>query len=195
MRTLLPAVFFLAACAPPAPPTPWTPVPSKTGDRIAAHAVDQSKWGTNYDASYKRLAYPGGDVARDRGACTDVVIRALRSVGYDLQKLVHEDAKKNRRRYPRIDRLDTNIDHRRCPNLVAYFKTHGKELDKEAAWRDWQPGDVVFWKLLGGLDHVGVVTGVRNSDGKPWVVHNIAGTAHEDALTNWKIVGRYRFPR
>jgi uncharacterized protein YijF (DUF1287 family) len=165
------------------------------GDRIAAHAVKQASWGTKYDASYRKLAYPGGDVARDRGACTDVVIRALRSVGYDMQKLVHEDARKNRKRYRRIERLDWNIDHRRCPNLAVYFKTYGKSLDQGAAWRDWQPGEIVFWKLGNGLDHVGVVTGVRGGDGRPWVVHNIAGTAHEDAITNWKIVGRYRFPR
>lgn len=165
------------------------------GERVAAHAVSQAGWGTRYDASYQRLKYPNGDVPRDRGACTDVVIRALRSVGYDLQKLVHEDAKAHRRRYPRIERLDPNIDHRRCPNLVVYFRTYGKGLKKDAPWRDWQPGEIVFWKLPNGLDHVGVVAEPRNPDGKPWVVHNIAGTAHEDAITAWQIVGRFRFPK
>ena len=191
------SVFLLGlltvACGRPAEPPPWTP--ETVQDRIAKHAVAQSTWGTNYDASYARLSYPGGDVPRLRGACTDVIVRAMRSVGYDLQKLIHEDAKRNPGRYPRIDKLDRNIDHRRCPNLVAYFRKYGQKLSFEVAYSEWKPGEIVFWKLPNGLDHVGIVTSVRNREGRPWVVHNIAGTAHEDALNNWQIVGRYRFPK
>ncbi|MGV3614832.1 MAG: DUF1287 domain-containing protein [Fimbriimonas sp.] len=191
--------LFLGGCASsglaPAPAIVPSGPPTTTAEKIAAHAVEQSGWGTRYDASYKRLAYPNGDVPRERGACTDVVVRALRHVGYDLQKLVHEDARRNRRRYPRIERLDTNIDHRRCPNLVAYFRAYGTELKTDAPWSEWRAGEIVFWKLPYGADHVGIVTGTRAADGRPWVVHNIAGTAHEDTISAWRIVGRFRFPK
>lgn len=163
--------------------------------KIASNAVRQLAWKTVYNASYARLAYPGGDVPKDRGACTDVVIRALRPLGYDLQKLVHEDAKAHPSRYPAIQHLDPNIDHRRCPNLVAYFRAHGKSLSIKAPWRQWQAGEFVFWKLPGtNRDHVGVVSATRNPNGRPWVIHNIAGIAHEDAMERYRIVGRYRFP-
>lgn len=166
-------------------------------ERIAAHAIEQTTWGTRYDARYERIAYPNGDVPRSRGVCTDVVIRALRAVGYDLQRLIHEDARSHPRRYRRIDRLDRNIDHRRCPNQVAFFRAHGRTLSHDVArarWSDWKPGDIVFWILDNGRDHVGIVTSSRDRDGKPWVVHNLGGTRHESVLTKWRLVGRYRFP-
>lgn len=166
-------------------------------ERIAAHAIEQTTWGTRYDARYERIAYPNGDVPRSRGVCTDVVIRALRSVGYDLQRLIHEDARKHPRRYPRIDRLDRNIDHRRCPNQVAYFRAYGRTISHNTArptWSDWKPGDIVFWVLDNGRDHVGIVTAKREPNGKPWVVHNLGGTRHENVLTQWRLVGRFRFP-
>jgi len=161
-------------------------------DKIVASALDQATWGTRYDASYASLKYPGGDVPRDRGACTDVVIRSLRSAGYDLQKLVHEDIVHSRSLYPKYSGQkgpDTNIDHRRCKNLVVFFKRHGIQP------KTWSPGDFVFWKLNSGLDHVGVLVNEKGKSGNWMVVHNIAGTAKEDVLNAWQIVGHYRYPK
>lgn len=169
--------------------------PPSIGDKIADAAIAQTSWGTRYDAAYVKLSYPGGDVPKSQGVCTDVVIRSLRTVGFDLQKLIHEDAKRNPRAYPRIQRLDRNIDHRRCPNQVAFFGRFGQKLSVESIRPEaFLPGDFVFWKLNNGLDHVGVVTG-RKTGKRPWVVHNLGGTSHEDALTTWRIVGHYRFPK
>ncbi len=169
--------------------------PPTVGDRIAASAIAQTSWGTRYDATYVKLSYPGGDVPKNQGVCTDVVIRSLRTVGFDLQKLIHEDAKRNPRAYPRIQRLDRNIDHRRCPNQMVYFSRFGQKLAvKTIRPEAFLPGDFVFWKLDNGLDHVGVVTGTKTGN-RPWVVHNLGGTSHEDVLTSWRIVGHYRFPK
>lgn len=164
------------------------------GDQIAGAAIAQLAWQTRYDASYAKLGYPMGDVPRDRGACTDVVIRALRVIGRDLQQEIHEDARAHPGLYPRIASLDKNIDHRRCPNLRVLFGRFGKSLPLSEPTSTWKPGEIVFWKLPSGLDHVGIVTRTPKGGTNPWVVHNIAGIAHEDALTRWKIVGRYRFP-
>jgi len=154
-------------------------------ERVAAGARAQLASPARYDASYRAVAYPGGDVPLDRGACTDVVVRAYRTAGYDLQELVHRDMKS--RRLP----TDTNIDHRRVRNQAAFFKRHGESLALDA---DWQPGDVVCWKLDSGLDHTGVVSWKKSPSGRPLVVHNISWTKEEDVLTKWKIVGHYRYP-
>lgn len=147
--------------------------------------------GTRYDGAYLKLAYPGGDVPADQGVCTDVVIRAYRAAGYDLQQLVYEDAKADIRRYPRIgsaDKLDPNIDHRRCPNLVAYLEAHADEPS------DWEPGDIVFWKLPGNRDHVGMVGTRAAADGTPLMIHNIPNNIREDnALLAWPMAGHYRW--
>ncbi len=165
-----------------------------TAEKIVAHAREQTTWGTRYDPAYVRLKYPGGDVPRDRGVCTDVVIRALRSVGYDLQKLVYEDKKRAPRAYPSRKR-DPNIDHRRCRELIPFFRRHGQELPiRPVNPSDWKPGDLVFWKLPGGLDHVGILSDRRNPEGWPLVIHNIRTTAEEDVLWEWKVVARFRYP-
>jgi uncharacterized protein len=164
--------------------------PSSDGVRLAEAAIRQLAWKTRYDASYARLTYPMGDVPRDQGACTDVVIRAYRALSLDLQQAIHEDARRHPRAYPRIKKLDPNIDHRRCPNQRAYFARWGTELPLTSA--DWRPGDIVFWKLANGLDHVGIVTAPPGGQSQPWVVHNIAGIAHEPVLNHWKIVGHFR---
>lgn len=147
-----------------------------------------------YDASYRRLSYPGGDVPADRGACSDVIVRALRWAGYDLQKLIHEDMTKAT--YPRAGgRRDKNIDHRRVANQVVYFARHGLKLSITAFRPErFKPGDIVTWKLPSGLDHVGIVSD-RKVDGRPLMIHNISGAAEEDVLTEWKMTGHYRFPK
>lgn len=170
----------------------------RVGMRIVEAAREQLSWGTRYDPSYVRLQYPKGDVPKDRGVCTDVVIRALRAVGHDLQRLIHEDAKRAPGAYPRIERRDPNIDHRRCPNQMAFLARHGARLGTSlsgAARRTWQPGDIVFWKLDNGLDHVGIVTDRIGQSGLPMAVHNLSTPAEEDVLGRWTITGHFRYPK
>ncbi len=142
-----------------------------------------------YTVGYFKLGYPNGDIPRSKGVCTDVVIRSLRHAGFDLQKLIHDDAKANRAAYPRIQKLDTNIDHRRVPNQAVYFTRNQKRLSLFA----WRPGDIVWWKLPNGLDHIGVLSDRRGQSGELMVIHNIRTTAEEDVLNKWKIVGHYRW--
>lgn len=150
-----------------------------------------------YDSAYRRLAYPGGDVPLQTGVCTDVVIRALRKTGSDLQQLVHEDMKAHFGAYPKnwgMRGPDANIDHRRVPNLQTYLKRRGMAVaitDKPA---DYRPGDIVTWNLSGsGIPHIGIVSD-RRGGGRPLVIHNIGrGTQEEDVLFSWKLTGHYRW--
>ncbi|MBN8738863.1 MAG: DUF1287 domain-containing protein [Xanthomonadaceae bacterium] len=150
-----------------------------------------------YDAAYARVAYPGGDVPVDRGVCTDVVIRAYRGIGVDLQQRVHEDMRAHWAAYPKLWGLrgpDRNIDHRRVPNLATFFARHGRSLPvsrTDAAV--YAPGDIVTWMLPGNLPHIGLVTAQRRN-GRPLIVHNIgAGTQIEDMLFDYPITGHYRY--
>lgn len=151
-----------------------------------------------YDGSYRRLAYPGGDVPPERGVCTDVVIRAYRNAGIDLQVLVHEDLRRAFAAYPRmrgVPRPDRNIDHRRVPNLATFFARHGTVLPASRDAGDYRPGDIVTWRLASGLPHVGIVS-ARVSGGRPLAIHNIgAGTVFEDVLFAHPITGHFRYPR
>jgi len=151
-----------------------------------------------YDPTYFRIDYPNGDVPSGKGVCTDVVIRAYRKMGIDLQKEVHEDMKANFSLYPKfwgLKRPDKNIDHRRVPNLMKYFSRHESEqiISNNAA--DYLPGDVVSWRLNGGLTHIGMVSAQKSDDGKRFlIVHNIgAGQVLEDCLFEFEIIGHYRF--
>ncbi|UQA23262.1 DUF1287 domain-containing protein [Stenotrophomonas sp. NY11291] len=154
---------------------------------------------TRYDPAYQVLAYPGGDVPLDRGVCTDVVVRALRSLGLDLQARVHEDMRGNFSAYPAIwglTRPDRNIDHRRVPNLMRWFERQGWQQPITAAAADYVAGDIVAWKLNGnGLLHVGIVSDRKLANGTPLVLHNIArGTREENLLFQHAIIGHYRMP-
>lgn len=173
-------------------------VNASTADKIVGGARKQLKSPANYTPGYFRIGYPNGDLPADQGVCTDVVVRSLRNAGYDMQKLIHEDMKRRFSRYPRREaKPDANIDHRRVPNLVFYFRTYGKRLPISVsgeALSTWRAGDFVFWKLPSGLDHCGVISDRKNSKGVPLVIHNISRTAEEDVLETWKIVGHYRFP-
>lgn len=165
--------------------------------KVAAGAEARAKKAEVYDPAYVKLAYPMGDVADDRGVCTDTVIRAFRHAGVDLQVKVHEDMASNFGVYPKIWGLtkpDRNIDHRRVSNLETYFKRKGgaRTLSKAAA--DYRAGDIVSWRLTGGgLPHIGVVT--RNTqNGQPLIAHNIgAGTREEPCLFDWPMSGWFRF--
>jgi len=164
----------------------------------AAHA--QVGVTIHYDGSYRRLDYPGGDVPEDRGVCTDVVIRALRAAGIDLQQRVHQDMRGHFGAYPSIWGLstaDSNIDHRRVPNLETFFTRAGMALPVSEQASGYRAGDIVSWRLPNGLPHIGILSDRRSADGlRPLVVHNIgAGTQVEDVLFAWTPVGHFRpFP-
>lgn len=174
---------------------PAQPVP--VADRVVSAARRQVGVTTSYDPAYVRLAYPGGDVPADRGVCTDVVIRALRAVGLDLQQAVHEDMSARWNAYPRLWDLpgpDPNIDHRRVPNLMVYFRKHHDALPLSQDPADYAPGDIVAWRLANGRLHIGVVSDRRATDGRcPLVIHNIgAGAREEDVLFLFEVIGHYR---
>ncbi len=168
------------------------------GLRLSAAAEERATHWVLYDAAYVRLAYPNGDVAPDRGVCSDEVVRAYRLLGIDLQKLVHEDMKRAFDRYPMrwgLTAPDRNIDHRRVPNLATYFTRHGRSLKPTDNGGDYQAGDVVAWALADGRPHIGLVTERRSSDGKrPLVMHNIGlGPQIEDMLFGLTITGHFRY--
>ncbi|MCP4702070.1 MAG: DUF1287 domain-containing protein [Gammaproteobacteria bacterium] len=151
-----------------------------------------------YDPAYRKLDYPGGDIPIERGVCTDVAIRAFRSIGMDLQVLVHKDMRKAFKRYPQrwgLKGPDRNIDHRRVPNLQTLFQRMGKALAVTEDPADYLPGDLVTWNLPGNLSHIGIVSNFRNrKSGRFLVVHNIgAGAQLEDMLFKFEITGHYRF--
>ncbi|HVF45629.1 MAG TPA: DUF1287 domain-containing protein [Pyrinomonadaceae bacterium] len=168
-------------------------------DRLAEAAVERTSHEVRYDPSYFKIDYPNGDVPAEVGVCTDEVIRSYRAVGVDLQKLVHEDMERDFGAYPRAwgaKKTDRNIDHRRVPNLMAFFKRQGASLPATGEARDYRPGDVVTWDLGGGLTHIGLVVNVPSgSDAERLqIVHNIgAGPKMEDVLFGWKITGHYRY--
>jgi uncharacterized protein len=175
------------------------PALADLGPRVAEAAVEQTLRPGVYDPAYVRLDYPMGDVPADRGVCSDVVIRALRAQGIDLQQLVHEDMKANFSAYPKrwgLTRPDRNIDHRRVPNLEVYFTRAGWRLPPSRDAQDFRPGDIVSWNLEGDdgyLPHIGVVTTVIGRSGRPLVAHNIgAGPKVEDVLFEWKMTGLFR---
>ncbi len=150
--------------------------------------------GDVYRADYVSIAYPNGDVPRGTGACTDVVVRALRAINVDLQRLVHDDMRANFGAYPRrwgLRSTDKNIDHRRVPNLQMFWKRKGAKLAGVA----FAPGDIVTWELPNGRDHCGIVTDAKGPSGNLAVVHNLGRCMEEDCLRVWKITGHYRFPK
>lgn len=166
---------------------------------LADAALDLTKQQVTYDPSYFSIDYPNGDVPIDKGVCTDVIIRAYRKIGIDLQERVHGDMKAHFQVYPNIWGLqstDTNIDHRRVPNLMTYFKRKGASLTISNQAEDYLPGDVVCWNLGGGTTHIGIVADKKSSDGRRnLIVHNIGrGQVLEDCLFDFKIIGHYRYP-
>ena len=167
--------------------------------RVAAGAELRAAKAEVYDPAYVKLAYPGGDVADDRGVCTDTVIRAFRHGGVDLQVEVHEDMRASFSAYPKmwgLTKPDRNIDHRRVPNLETLFRRKGgaKAISDKAG--DYLPGDIVSWRLTGGgLPHIGVVTRKKRGS-QPLIAHNIgAGTREEPCLFDWPMSGWFRFER
>lgn len=185
-------VFALAflGCAPPA-----------RADNLDIVAAARKQVGVTvaYDGGYELLDYPGGDVPIERGVCTDVIVRALRSArSLDLQKVMHEDIVAHRDAYPHRRRWgnaapDANIDHRRVPNQMVWFKRQGWSRPTGTEPSAYLPGDVVAWNLGGGILHIGIVSDRKAVTGVPLVIHNIgAGTREDDILFRFSIIGHYR---
>jgi uncharacterized protein len=169
-------------------------------DALIKAALERTKHQVKYDGSYHSIEYPGGDVPSDIGVCTDVVIRSYRKLGIDLQELVHLDMKSNFSKYPSkriwgLDNPDSNIDHRRVPNLQVFFTRHGKKLEVTDSPKSYIPGDLVTWMLPGNLPHIGIVTDRYNTiTNTPMIVHNIGrGPKLEDMLFTYPITGHYRY--
>jgi uncharacterized protein len=168
------------------------------GLKLSDAAIALTKDHVVYDPSYFTIGYPNGDVPSGKGVCTDVVIRAYRKLGIDLQQKVHEDMKGNFSKYPqrwKLTRPDKNIDHRRVPNLMTFFSRFCEELSISQTAADYKPGDIVCWNLGGAITHIGVVVNKKNADGKRFlIVHNIGGgQVVEDVLFSYKIIGHYRY--
>ncbi len=168
-------------------------------EELVASARSQIGVTTIYDPAYRALDYPAGDVPKERGVCTDVVVRALRELSFDLQKLVHEDMKKSFSQYPKIWNLkgpDRNIDHRRVPNLQTFFKRRGISLKVTQNAEDYQPGDLVTCTVAGNRPHIMIVSDKKSHDGTPLVIHNIGnGTQEENSLFTYPLTGHYRWFR
>ena len=176
------------------------PVQAQTGPKIVVAARQQVGVTVTYDPAYVSLAFPNGDVPRDRGVCTDVVIRALRDgLAQDLQQLVNADMRANFAAYPKnwgLSRTDKNIDHRRVPNLQTLFKRRGcvQPLAKPYDPAKFLPGDLVTCTVPPNLPHIMIVSDKKNPEGRPLVIHNIgAGAREEDCLLEYPLTGHYRW--
>lgn len=201
-------LFLMSACSkspllslsPSKSPTAFiaTPIADSKLKTFLTGAIEQTKYTRTYDPAYVSLLYPGGDVPRDRGVCTDVVIRAFRTIDLDLQKEVHEDMRAHFAVYPPdwgLSQPDPNIDHRRVPNLMTYFQRQGKDLSISRQANAYRPGDIVTWELGQGQQHIGIVTNLKAAQNDAYlIVHNVgAGTRIEDVLFQWPIIGHYRY--
>lgn len=176
----------------------FTKGPTLFAERLSEAALSLIQQQVSYDPSYYTIPYPNGDVPADKGVCTDVVIRAYRKLGIDLQKEVHEDMQKNFKLYPNnwgMHHTDKNIDHRRVPNLMAFFSRFGKVKSITTQAKDYVPGDIVCWNLGGGITHIGLVVDKRSATGNcNLIVHNIgAGQVLADCLFDYKIIGHYSY--
>lgn len=163
---------------------------------LAVQALLLTEQKVVYDPAYYSMAYPNGDVPEGKGVCTDIIIRAYRALGIDLQQEVHEDMRAHFELYPRIWGLngpDSNIDHRRVPNLMTYFKRHGVEKPISYSSADYAPGDIVCWNLGGAVTHIGIVAdSISAHASRPLIVHNIgSGQVLEDCLFDFRIIGHY----
>ena len=169
-------------------------------NKLSASAIELTKQNVVYDKTYFTIKYPNGEVPEGKGVCTDVVIRAYRKLGIDLQKEVHEDMAAHFSFYPKMWGLkgtDKNIDHRRVPNLMVYFSRFGKVKPLSIKPEDYKPGDIVCWNLGGSVTHIGLVVDKKSTDGKRnLIVHNIGGgQVLADCLFAYKIIGHYSFEK
>lgn len=187
MRILLGLILLLSFAA-----------PALADEALVKAAQDRLKQSVLYNGAYMRLEYPGGDVPKNIGVCTDVIIRSYRAAyGFDFQKAVHEDMKANFSSYPKnwgLTRTDRNIDHRRVPNLETYLKRQGAELALSDRAQDFNAGDIVSWRIAGRLPHIGIVSDRKAPDGTLLIIHNVgAGPQEENVLFAYKMTGHFRF--
>jgi hypothetical protein len=179
-------------------PLLFAPSPSKPKSfQLVEAARQQIGVTTSYDSKYQRISYPGGDVPQTTGVCSDVLVRALRSLNVDLQKMVHEDMQIAFSEYPKhwgLRSPDSNIDHRRVPNLMRFFERSGKKVAASTRAEDFQAGDIVAWDLGGGVTHIGIVSDQHTLLRTPLIIHNIGdGVKEENILFKYKIIGHYRY--
>jgi uncharacterized protein YijF (DUF1287 family) len=163
--------------------TDWTKYEQSKISKVCENAKWQTTQNVTYDGSYRIIDYPWGDVPENIGVCTDVVIRAFRAVGIDLQEHVHKSVVKNHKYYypnPKPGyglKPDANIDHRRVRVLHKYFKLHFPEAELSNS-DTWMPGDLIIWQDW----HIGILIDekVEGTD-RYYVVHNMgAGPIKED---------------
>jgi uncharacterized protein YijF (DUF1287 family) len=169
-------------------------------DSLSKAALELTKQHVVYDPAYIKISYPNGDVPANKGVCTDVIIRAYRKLGIDLQKEVHEDMAANFSKYPQkwgLKHPDKNIDHRRVLNLMTFFSRRGQVLPITKQAKDYKPGDIVCWNLGFGITHIGIVVNKKSEDKLRYkIVHNIgAGQVEEDMLFDYVIIGHYRYKK
>ena len=188
----------LAGCAAAATASVLSAAPARrsTGALVAA-ARRQVGVTIAYDSGYSPLSFPGGDVPRDRGVCTDVIVRAYRDAfGIDLQALVNADMRRDFAAYPKrwgLRAPDRSIDHRRVPNLATYFTRRNARLPIPADPEGWRPGDIFTSLIDGRLPHIGIVSDLRPGGHPGCVIHNIgAGAREELALFRHPLTGRFR---
>jgi uncharacterized protein YijF (DUF1287 family) len=144
-----------------------------------------------YTEGYVVIPYPNGDVPREMGVCTDVIIRAVRNAGLDLQKELHEDVRRAKAAYPMVKKANPHIDQRRVATLLPYFKRrweqHSAKLDDPND--PVRPGDIVFMDTFpsrSGPDHIGIVSDTIGESGLPLIINNWTTgtvTAEMDLLT------------
>ena len=202
MRQIANIILILCCCVIFATAQNTNSISGKTDfyEKLADSTLVLTKQRVRYDPAYFQIDYPNGDIPSGKGVCTDVVIRAYRKMGIDLQKEVHEDMKANFSKYPQnwgLSGTDRNIDHRRVPNLMTFFSRYGtvKKITKEPS--DYLPGDIVCWNLGGGTTHIGIVSKRKSLFGNRYlIVHNIGlGQVLEDCLFSYKIIGHYRYKK
>lgn len=172
--------------------------PNSFAEKLSNAAISIIDDKVVYTPDYVSIKYPNGDVPAKTGVCTDVVIRAYRKLGIDLQKEVHEDMKANFSKYPKtwgLTKTDTNIDHRRVPNLEVFFERKGEKLKISQNASDYKTGELVTWMINGKLPHIGIVTHLKSEDGKRnLIVHNVGGgQVLQDCLFSYEIIGHYKF--
>ena len=189
MKRMLAVAILLSV-----PATAQAPSRADFTKHLVAAAVARAQVHVRYSGEYVKIPYPNGDVPADTGACTDEIIRIYRAVGIDLQKQVHEDMLLHLADYPIHGRRpDSNIDHRRVPNLQVFFTKYGESLPTTRT-ATYLPGDIIAWDLDGKHTHIGMIVDQKNFFGRYKVLHNIGeGPKIEDVLFDWKLIGHYRY--
>jgi uncharacterized protein len=199
---LLLTILFLTCGQKNSEMTSAKPVQETFQSKLSDAALSLTEEEVTYDPDYIAIQYPNGDVPRNKGVCTDVIIRAYRKLGIDLQKEIHEDMEAHFSLYPNLKkwglkRTDPNIDHRRVPNLEVFFERKGKKLQVSNDPKEYKTGDIVTWMINDKLPHIGIVTNKKSPDGKrPMIVHNVgAGQVLEDCLFSYAVVGHFRYEK